>query len=101
MGERCVKIEEYGYKEGVRTYSEEWIIKEYNRIYSRFCWNLKIYAHVKNGADVYVSSKKCCEDLYYQLYGVGQLTRNYYSKIISKIERTYSHFRENGVIIEF
>ncbi|HHQ3752718.1 TPA: hypothetical protein ACSPT5_000760 [Streptococcus pneumoniae] len=88
-------------EDDVKTYSEEWIIKEYNRIYSRFCWNLKIYAHVKNGADVYVSSKKCCDDLYYQLYGVGQLTRNYYSKIISKIERTYSHFREDGVIVEF
>ena len=85
----------------VKTYSEEWILGEYNRIYRRFCWNLKIYAHVKNGADVYVSSKKCCEDLYYQLYGVGQLTRCYYSKIISKIERTYVYFRENGVIIVF
>lgn len=85
----------------VRTYSEEWIIKEYNRIYSRFCWNLKIYAHVKNGADVYVSSKKCFEDLYYQLYAVGQLTRSYYCKIDSKIEKTYHRFREDGVIIEF
>ena len=99
----CVKIEEYGYKEGqgLRTYSEEQIIKEYNRIYSRFCWNLKIYAHVKNGADVYVYSKKRCDDLYYQLYAVGQLTRSYYSKIMSKIERTYNRSREDGVIIEF
>lgn len=85
----------------IRTYSEEWIIKEYNRIYSRFCWNLKIYAHVKNGADVYVSSRKSCDDLYYQLYAVGQLTRSYYSKIMSKIERTYNRFREDGVIIEY
>lgn len=97
---KIVSVEWKG-EDDVKTYSEEWIRKEYLRIYSRFCWNLKIYAHVKRGADVYASSKKCCEDLYYQLYGVGQLTRCYYSKIISKIERTYAYFRENGVIIEF
>ena len=84
----------------VKTYSEEWILGEYNRIYRRFCWNLKIYAHVKNGADVYVSSKRCCEDLYNRLYAVGQVTRSYCGKIESKIEKTYHRFLEDGVIIE-
>ena len=61
---------------------------------------MKIYAHVKNGADVYVSSKKCCEDLYNRLYAVGQVTRSYCSKIELKIEKTYHRFLEDGVIIE-
>lgn len=88
-------------EKNVRTYSEDWIVKEYNRIYSRFCWNLKIYAHVKKGADVYVSSKKSCEELYKRLYSMGQLTSRYYKKIDRNIERTYNYFLENGVIIEF
>lgn len=85
----------------VRTYSEEWIMREYNRIYCRFCWNLKIFAHVKHGADVYVSSKKCCEQLYRRLYSMGQVTHSYRSKIDNKIERTYNLFLENGTIKEF
>lgn len=85
----------------VRTYSEEWILREYNRIYRRFCWNLRIYAHVKNGADVYVSSKKCCKDLYRRLYVMGQLTNTFYRKIKNWIDRTYNHFLETGEIIEF
>lgn len=100
---RCVKIVSIEWKgeDDVRTYSEEWIRREYLRIYSRFCWNLKIYAHVKRGADVYVSSKKCCEDLYRKLYAMGQLTNTFYRKIDNRIDRTYNHFLETGEIIEF
>lgn len=100
---RCVKIVSIEWKgeDDVRTYSEEWIRREYLRIYSRFCWNLKIYAHVKRGADVYVSSKKCCEELYRKLYAMGQLTNTFYRKIDNRIERTYNHFLETGEIIEF
>ena len=55
---------------------------------------------MKNGADVYVSSKRCCEDLYNRLYVVGQITRSYCSKIEMKIEKTYHRFLEDGVIVE-
>lgn len=70
------------------------------RVYRRFCWNLKIYAHVKRGADVYGSSKKCCKDLYLRLYSMGQLTNAFYRKIDSRIDRTYNHFLETGEILE-
>lgn len=62
---------------------------------------MKIYAHVKKGVDVYVSSKKCCEDLYRRLYVMGQLTNTFYRKIKNWIDRTYNHFLETGEIIEF
>lgn len=55
----------------------------------------------KKGADVYVSSKKCCEDLYRRLYAMGQLTNRYYQKINQKIDRTYNCFLETGVIKEY
>ena len=97
---KIVSVEWKG-EDDVKTYSEEWIRKEYLRIYIRFCWNLKIYAHVKKGVDVYVSSKKCCEDLYRRLYAMGQLTNRYYQKINQKIDRTYNCFLETGEIIEF
>lgn len=85
----------------VKTYSEEWIRREYLRIYSRFCWNLKIYAHVKRGADVYVSSKRSCKELCDRLHAMGQVTSSYYQKIDQKIDRTYNCFLETGVIKEF
>ena len=85
----------------VRTYSEEWIRKEYLRIYTRFCWNLKIYAHVKRGADVYVSSKRSCKELCDRLHAMGQVTSSFYQKIDQKIDRTYNCFLETGVIKEF
>ncbi|KXA60665.1 hypothetical protein HMPREF3228_01030 [Streptococcus mitis] len=97
---KIISVEWKG-EDDVKTYSEEWIRKEYLRIYTRFCWNLKIYAHVKRGADVYVSSKKCCEDLYRRLYAMGQLTNRYYQKINQKIDRTYNCFLETGVIKEY
>ena len=88
-------------EDDVKTYSEEWIRREYLRIYSRFCWNLKIYAHVKRGADVYVSSKRSCKELCDRLHAMGQVTRRYYQKIDQKIDRTYNCFLETGVIKEF
>lgn len=97
---KIVSVEWKG-EDDVKTYSEEWIRKEYLRIYIRFCWNLKIYAHVKKGVDVYVSSKKCCKDLYRRLYVMGQLTNTFYRKIKNWIDRTYNHFLETGEIIEF
>ncbi|MFS9144103.1 hypothetical protein [Streptococcus infantis] len=97
---KIVSVEWKG-EDDVRTYSEEWIRREYLRIYSRFCWNLKIYAHVKRGADVYVSSKKCCKDLFDRLCAMGQITSGFYQKIDKRIERTYNHFLETGEIIEF
>jgi len=84
-------------EDDVKTYSEEWIRREYLRIYSRFCWNLKIYAHVKRGADVYVSSKRSCKELCDRLHAMGQVTSSYYQKI----DRTYNCFLETGVIKEF
>ena len=71
------------------------------RIYSRFCWNLKIYAHVKRGADVFVSSKKCCKDLFDRLCAMGQITSGIHQRIDNRIDRTYNHFLETGEIIEF
>ena len=62
---------------------------------------MKIYAHVKRGADVYASSKKCCEDLYKRLYKMGQVTNTFYRKIKKWIDCTYNHFLETGEIIEF
>lgn len=88
-------------EDDVKTYSEEWIRREYLRIYSRFCWNLKIYAHVKRGADVYVSSKRSCKELCVRLHAMGQVTSSYYQKIDQKIDRTYNCFLETGVIKEF
>lgn len=88
-------------EDDVKTYSEEWIRREYLRIYSRFCWNLKIYAHVKRGADVYVSSKGSCKELCDRLHAMGQVTSSYYQKIDQKIDRTYNCFLETGVIKEF
>lgn len=88
-------------EDDVKTYSEEWIRREYLRIYSRFCWNLKIYAHVKRGADVYVSSKRSCKELCGRLHAMGQVTSSYYQKIDQKIDRTYNCFLETGVIKEF
>lgn len=87
-------------EDDVKTYSEEWIRREYLRIYSRFCWNLKIYAHVKRGADVYVSSKRSCKELCGRLHAMGQVTSSYYQKIDQKIDRTYNCFLETGVIKE-
>lgn len=88
-------------EDDVKTYSEEWIRREYLRIYSRFCWNLKIYAHVKRGADVYVSSKRSCKELCDRLHAMGQVTSSYYQKINQKIDCTYNFFLETGVIKEF
>ena len=88
-------------EDDVKTYSEEWIRREYLRIYSRFCWNLKIYAHVKRGADVYVSSKRSCKELCDRLHAMGQVTSSYYQKIDQKIDRTYDCFLKIGVIKEF
>lgn len=88
-------------EDDVKTYSEEWIRREYLRIYSRFCWNLKIYANVKRGADVYVSSKRSCKELCDRLHAMGQVTSSYYQKINQKIDRTYNCFLETGVIKEF
>lgn len=88
-------------EDDVKTYSEKWIRKEYLRIYFRFCWNLKIYAHVKRGADVYASSKKCCKDLNRRLYKMGMITGSFYHKVKDLIDCTYNHFLETGEIIEF
>lgn len=88
-------------EDDVKTYSEEWIRREYLRIYSRFCWNLKIYAHVKRGADVYVSSKRSCKELCDRLHAMGQVTSSYYQKIDQKIDCTYNCFLKIGVIKEF
>lgn len=97
---KIVSVEWKG-EDDVKTYSEEWIRKEYLRIYSRFCWNLKIYAHVKRGADVYVSSKRSCKELCDRLHAMGQVTSSYYQKIDQKIDCTYNCFLETGVIKEY
>ncbi|TMR58206.1 hypothetical protein E3V49_08130 [Streptococcus pseudopneumoniae] len=62
---------------------------------------MKIYAHVKRGADVYVSSKRSCKELCDRLHAMGQVTSSYYQKINQKIDRTYNCFLETGVIKEF